>query len=81
MRGPWLIHLWGRLTHCCEEKMESVNQFAKLRNWRSESTVIKSSQSLLKCPRSLHLLLPSTQMRSLCWKKQTHCTYIVCVAA
>ena len=28
---PRLIHLWGPLSHCCEEKMESVNQFAKIR--------------------------------------------------
>ena len=36
-----LIHLWGPLSHCCEEKMESVNQFVKIRKWRSESTVSK----------------------------------------
>ena len=50
--------------------MESVNQFAKIRKWRSESTVINYSKSLLKCPRSLRLLLTSTQKRSIarnCW--------------
>jgi len=50
MRGPWLIHLWGRLTHCCEEKMESVNQFAKLRKRRSESTVIKKFSIITEVP-------------------------------
>ena len=50
MRGPWLIHLWGRLTHCCEEKMESVNQFAKLRKWRTESTVIKMFSIITEVP-------------------------------
>jgi len=38
MWGPRLIHLWSPLSHCCEEKMENV---AKLRKWRSESTVSK----------------------------------------
>jgi len=50
--------------------MESVNQFAKIGKLRSESAVIQSSQSLLKCTRSLRLLLPSTQKRSIarnCW--------------
>jgi len=28
--------------------MQSVNQFAKIRKWRSESTVIKHSNSLLE---------------------------------
>jgi len=43
--------------------MESVNQFAKIGKLRFESTVLKSSQSLLKCPQSLRFLLPSTQKR------------------
>jgi len=43
--------------------LESVNQFVKIRKRRSESTVIKHSKSLLECPRSLRLLLPSTQKR------------------
>jgi len=43
--------------------MESVNQFAKIRKGRSESTVIKNSKSLLECPPSLRLLLPSTLKR------------------
>jgi len=43
--------------------MESVNQFAKIRKWRFESTASKNSKSLLECPRSLRLLLPSTQKR------------------
>ena len=30
------------LSHCCEEKMEGVNQFAKIRKRRSESTVSKN---------------------------------------
>jgi len=41
--------------------MESVNQFAKTRKWRSESTVIKHSNSLLEGLRSLRLLLHSSQ--------------------
>jgi len=50
--------------------MKSVHQFAKIRKWRSENTVIKNSKLLLECPRSLRLLLPSTQKRSIvriCW--------------
>jgi len=43
--------------------MESVNQFEKIRKWRSESTVRKKNKSLLEFPRSLRLLLPSTQKR------------------
>jgi len=43
--------------------MESVNQFEKIRKWRSESTVSKKSKLLLECPRSLHLFLHSTQER------------------
>ena len=41
MWGPRLIHLWGPLNHCCEEKMESVNQFAKIGKLCSENTVSK----------------------------------------
>jgi len=41
--------------------MESVDQFAKIWKWRSETKVIKHSKSLMECPRSLCLLLPSTQ--------------------
>jgi len=41
MRDPRLIHLRGPLTHCCEKKKESVNQFAKIGKLCSESTVIK----------------------------------------
>jgi len=43
--------------------MESVNQFAIIRKWRSESTVSKNSKPLLECSWSLRLLLPSTQKR------------------
>jgi len=43
--------------------VESVNQFAKIRKWRSESTVSKNSKSLLEYSRSLRLLLLSTQKR------------------
>ena len=52
------------------KKMESGNQFAKSRKWRSENTAIKYSKSLLECPRSLRLLLPSTQKHQIarnCW--------------
>jgi len=44
--------------------MESVNQFAKIRKLRSESTVGKNYKSLLECPRSLRLLLSFTQKLS-----------------
>jgi len=30
--------------------MESVNQFAKIRKWRSENAVIENYKSLLECP-------------------------------
>jgi len=43
--------------------LKSVNQFAKIRNRRSESAVSKNYKSLLECSRSLRLLLPSTQRR------------------
>jgi len=43
--------------------MESVDQFAKLLKWRSESTAIKAFWIITGCPRSLRLLLPSTQKR------------------
>jgi len=43
--------------------MESVNQFEKIRKWRSESTVSKKFQIIMERPRSLRLLLPSTQKR------------------
>ena len=43
MWGRRLIDLWGLLNHCCEEKMESVNQFAKIGKLHSENTVIKLS--------------------------------------
>jgi len=45
--------------------MESVNQFVKIRKRLSESTASKNPKSLLECPRSLSLLLPSTQKRSI----------------
>jgi len=60
-----LIHLWGPLSHCCEEKMESVDQFEKIQEWLSESTVSKKFKIIMECPRSLRLLLPSTQKRSI----------------
>ena len=47
MRGPRLIHLWEPFNHCCEEKMESVNQIGKL---RSESTVIKKLSIITEVP-------------------------------
>ena len=50
--------------------MESVNQFAKLENDALKVRSVNNSQSLLKCPRSLCLLLPSTQKRYIaqnCW--------------
>ena len=50
MRDPRLIHLWGPLNHCCEEKMESVNQFAKIGKLRSESTVIKKLSIITEVP-------------------------------
>jgi len=45
--------------------MESVNQFEKIRKWRSGSTVSKIFHIIMKCRRSLRLLLPSTQKRSI----------------
>ena len=50
MRDPRLIHLWGRLTHCCEKKRESVNQFAKIGKLCSESTVIKKFSIIAEVP-------------------------------
>jgi len=56
-----------------QRKTESVNQFAKIGKWRSETEKVqsvKNSKSLLEWPRSLRLLLPSTQKRSIarnCW--------------
>ena len=50
MRGSRLIHLWGTLTHCCEKKKESVNQFAKIGNLCSESTVIKKFSIIAGVP-------------------------------
>jgi len=43
------------------KKIESI--IAKIWKWRSESKVMKTFRSLLECPRSLRLLLPSTQKR------------------
>jgi len=45
--------------------MESVNQFEKIQKWRSENTVSGKFQIIMECPRSLLLLLPSTQKRSI----------------
>ena len=45
-----LIHLWGPLTHCCEKKKESVNQFAKIGKLCSESTVIKKFSIISEVP-------------------------------
>ena len=50
MRGSRLIHLWGPLTHCCEKKKESVNQFAKIGNLCSESAVIKNFSIIAEVP-------------------------------
>ena len=50
MRGRRLIHLWGPLTHCCEKKKESVNQFAKIGKLCSESTVIKKFSIIAEVP-------------------------------
>jgi len=50
MRGSRLIHLWGPLTHCCEKKKESVNQFAKIGKLCSESTVIKKFSIIAEVP-------------------------------
>jgi len=68
MRGPRQIRFWGLLSHCYEEKIESV--IAKIWKWPSESKMMKTFRSLLDCPRSLRLLLPSTQKRQnvrYCW--------------
>ena len=76
MRGPRLIHLWGPLSHCYEEKWKRAIQFELSRKWRcgrSKITSIKNYKSSLECaPRSLRLLLPSTKKRSMtrnCWNR------------
>jgi len=51
MRGPRLIHMWRPLSHYCEEKMESVNQFAKYRKWRSENTISKELYIITRVPK------------------------------
>jgi len=50
MRGRRLIQLWGPLTHCCEEKKESVNQLAKIGKLRSENMVIKKFSIIAEVP-------------------------------
>jgi len=50
MRGSRLIHLWGPFTHCCEKKMESVNQFAKIGKLCSERTVMKKFSIIAEVP-------------------------------
>jgi len=50
MWGRRLIHLWGPLTQCCEKKMESVNQFAKIGKLCSESAVIKKCSIITEVP-------------------------------
>jgi len=50
MRGRRLIHLSGPLTHCCEKKNESVNQFAKIGKLCSESAVIKKFSIIAEVP-------------------------------
>ena len=50
MRGSRLIHLWGPVTHCCEKKKESINQFAKIGKLCSESTAIKKFSIIAEVP-------------------------------
>jgi len=44
----------------------SIN-LRKSENYALKVRSLKSSQSLLKCPRALRVLLPSTQKRWNCW--------------
>jgi len=51
----WVIHLWGPLSHCYENKRKIAIQFKLLRKWRcghSKSSLrsIKNSKSSLECP-------------------------------
>jgi len=50
MRDPRLIHFWGPLSNCFQEKMERVNKFAKIWKWRSESTVNKKLKIITGVP-------------------------------
>ena len=52
------------------KKWKASINLRKSENYTLKVRSLKSSQSLLKCPRSLHLLLPSTQKRLIarnCW--------------
>ena len=52
-----------------KKRKASINS-RKSENYALKARSLKSSQSLLECPRSLRLLLPSTQKRSMtrnCW--------------
>jgi len=66
VRGPRLIHLWGPSPIAARKKMES----RKSENDALKIQSVKNSKSKLECPRSLRLLLPLTQKRSIarnCW--------------
>jgi len=59
MRGPRLIHLWGPLSHCYEEKWKSAIQFKLSRKWlcgRSISTVNKKFWIITRVPHETTLV-------------------------
>ena len=76
MRGTRLIHLWGPLSHCYGEKWKSAIQFKICRKWRCGRSISTVNKKILNHyqspPRSLRLLLPSTQKRWMernCWNR------------
>jgi len=67
-----LIHFWGPSPIVTRKNGKALINLRKAENHALKVRSIKNSKSLLECPRSLHLSLPSTQKRSIarnCWNR------------